>query len=51
MFFATSQFSHGHFAYFIVAHKQKFDIMAMEKWPIIQAFALEEVGGSVWIDF
>ena len=27
------------------AHRAKFDVMTIEKWPLIQAFALEGVGG------
>ncbi|XP_069140768.1 dynein axonemal assembly factor 9-like [Argopecten irradians] len=29
----------------IAGHKQKFDKMLVEKWPIVQAYALEDFGG------
>lgn len=31
-----------------VGHVQKFDMFMLEKWPIIQAFALEGIGAGVF---
>lgn len=31
---------------FFLGHTQKFDMFMVEKWPLIQAFALEGIGGG-----
>lgn len=33
-------------ALLFLGHIQKFDMFMVEKWPLIQAFALEGIGGG-----
>ncbi len=43
-------FNHDVYGWFIlsIGHVQKFDMFMLEKWPIIQAFALEGIGAGVF---
>lgn len=34
------------FVHFFPGHLQIFDMFIVEKWPIVQAFALEGIGGD-----